>query len=78
MSLFSKLKEKLTGGASGSSASLEKIRAESERRRSAKSSGTLPRVDGEVIVEQTISSLEQRISSNTYQGVVKNAPKPKK
>jgi hypothetical protein len=74
MSLFSLFKGKT---ASGSSSTLQKIRTDSERRRAAKSSGMLPMVEGEV-VERTISSLEQRISTNSYSGSVKPPTKPAK
>ena len=75
MSLFKKLAEKIAGG---SSANLERIRTDSERRRAAKSSGMLPKVTGDVI-DDTISSLQQRISSNNYSGSIPKEPKgPKK
>ncbi|HEY3318947.1 MAG TPA: hypothetical protein VGP72_00520 [Planctomycetota bacterium] len=60
MSLFKKLAEKLSASESGE---LKKIKMEAEKRRAAKSSGELPKVQGDA-VDQTISSLADRIKES--------------
>jgi len=57
MSLLKKLAEKLSANESGE---LKKIRVEAEKRRSAKSSASLPKVDGDPL-DRTISTLNSRI-----------------
>ncbi len=57
MSLLKKLAEKLSANESGE---LKKIRVEAEKRRSAKSSASLPKVDGDPL-DRTISTLKSRI-----------------
>jgi len=56
MSLFKKLAEKLAS----ESGEMKKIRVEAEMRRAAKSSATMPKVEGDV-VERTITVLSSRI-----------------
>ncbi len=58
MSLFSRIAEKLAS----ESGELKQIRVESERRRSAKSSASLPAVQAGQPVEQTVSLLAARIA----------------
>lgn len=73
MSLFKKIAEKLAG----ESGELKKIRAEAEKRRSAKSSQELPKVKDEAVVDKAINSLSKRIDSNEYKKP-KNIPGPEK
>jgi hypothetical protein len=59
MSFLSKLTEKLAAPKASESGQLKKIRAESERRRAAKS-GLIPKIEGESI-ESAIDTLATRI-----------------
>ena len=77
MSLFKKIVDKLAGG---SSASLEKIKVEAEKRRAAKSSQRMQKVSADNIEGGIASILEKRIKSsetNTSAPAVKDSDKPK-
>jgi hypothetical protein len=77
MSLFKKIVEKLAGG---SSASLDKIKVESERRRAAKSSARMPKISADNVEGTVASMLQKRIKSaesSSEQPAVKNDDKPK-
>ncbi|HEY3320990.1 MAG TPA: hypothetical protein VGP72_11035 [Planctomycetota bacterium] len=65
MSLLSRLTRKLAS----ESGELKKIRVESERRRAAKSSGLLPKVEGDPNdpIDKTLAELKSRIGNNESQ-----------